>query len=158
MSRAQAGCRGYTRPSHPWPRAWAPFLRRNLTERSSRTRNEDADRAERRRERQKWRMEARERDQCSRETRVDSLSRALPRAFSNERMSCLVLLTLSLGYIISIKKSNQINIGPHGMRGNKSGATRAQTVSLSSVSVCKGVVWFGGPAFCIVGAGGPELL
>jgi hypothetical protein len=31
-------------------------------------------------------MGARERDQCSRETRVGSLSRALPRAFSNERM------------------------------------------------------------------------
>ena len=86
MSGAPAGCRGYTRPSHPWPRAWAPFLRRNLTERSSRTRNEDVDRAERRRERQKWRMEARERDQRSRGTRVDNPSRALPHAFSNERM------------------------------------------------------------------------
>ena len=31
-------------------------------------------------------MGARERDQCSRETRVGSLSRALPRAFLNERM------------------------------------------------------------------------
>ena len=31
-------------------------------------------------------MGARERGQCSRETRVGSLSRALPRAFSNERM------------------------------------------------------------------------
>ena len=70
----------------PVTRAWAPFLRRNLTERSSRTRNEDVDRAERRRERQKWRMEARERDQRSRGTRVDNPSRALPHAFSNERM------------------------------------------------------------------------
>ena len=57
-----------------------------MTERSSRTRNEDVDRAERRRERQKWRMEARERDQRSRGTRVDNPSRALPHAFSNERM------------------------------------------------------------------------
>ena len=31
-------------------------------------------------------MGARERGQCSRETRVGSLSRALPRAFLNERM------------------------------------------------------------------------
>ena len=62
-------------------------------------------------------MGARERDQCSHETRVGSLSRALPRAFSNERMSCLVLLTLSLGYIISIKKSNErmVRAGTRGI-------------------------------------------
>ena len=33
-----------------------------------------------------WKMEARERDQCSRGARVDNPSRALPHAFSNERM------------------------------------------------------------------------
>ena len=31
--------------------------------------------------------------------------------------------------MISIKKSNQINIGPHEMRGNKACATRAKTIS-----------------------------
>ena len=60
-------------------------LRRNLTGRSSRARNEDADRAEWRRERWEWRIGARESSQCSRETRVGSLLRALPRALSNER-------------------------------------------------------------------------
>ena len=60
-------------------------LRRNLPGRSSRARNEDADRAEWRRERWEWRIGARESSQCSRETRVGSLLRALPRALSNER-------------------------------------------------------------------------
>ena len=60
----------------------------------------------------------------------DTAGESVRKANMPVHLSCLVLLTLSLGYIISIKKSNQINIGPHEMRGNKACATRAQTISL----------------------------